>query len=92
MAVDLDVVEFHALAFQRVENKILHRPEGIFQERWRTQPVLIADHDEAEVRMAAQEAEGTDNTRTNFSFSRLSTCSSEGSWQIVPSRSISNTR
>lgn len=68
MAVYLDIIEFNPLAFQRVENEILHRPEGIFRKRWRTESVLIADHDEAEVRMGAQETEGTDNPRHEFQF------------------------
>ena len=61
MAVDEDIIELHAFAFQRIENKVVHRPEGVLREGSGTQAILVAHHHELVVREladGAQRAEG----------------------------------
>ena len=44
--VDQDVVKDDPFAFQGVQHQVLARPEGIFREGRRAQPVLVGDEDE----------------------------------------------
>ena len=55
MAVDFDVVERDAFAFEGLQDEVVDGPEGIFGERRCAQSVLVADHHKAEVKVLAYE-------------------------------------
>ena len=66
--VDENVVERYAFALQRIEDEVMHGPEGILGECVGTQSVLIADHHELVVGMLSQEYQVTYGARHEFQF------------------------
>ena len=57
MGVDEYLVEGDALVGKCLEDKVMGRPEGFFGKRFGAQPVLVGDHDKAEVCFFAEEGQ-----------------------------------
>ena len=68
VGVDKDIVKLHTLSFQRVENKVLYRPERVFRKSISTQSVLIADHYKLIICMLTQENEVRDGAWYELQF------------------------
>ena len=62
MRVDEDVVKHDAFAFERLEDEVVNRPEGIFGEGVCSEPVLVAHHDEFKVQFFADKSEITEHS------------------------------
>ena len=68
MGVYQDVVKLDTLAFQRIEDEVVDRPECILRESVGAQSVLVAHHNEKIVRMLAQKHEVADGPWYELEF------------------------
>ena len=68
MWIDEYLVKLHTLAFQRVEDEVVNRPESVLRETVGAQTVLVADHHKLVVSMLAQEGQAADSMGYEFQF------------------------
>ena len=55
--VDQHLVEGHPFVLETFQNQLVHRPEGLFRKRRRTQTVLVGDHDKVEIQVLADKVQ-----------------------------------
>ena len=68
MAVDLYIIESHALVLKSLQYEVVYRPEGRLRETLCAQAILVAHHNEAEVEMLANETKVAKHTLGKSQF------------------------
>jgi hypothetical protein len=68
MGIDQYFIEGDAFALERLQDKFVDWPEGVFWKRLCTQTVLIAHHDELEIGMLADEVQIAEHALGELQF------------------------
>ena len=66
--VDTDLIELDPLARQRLQDQVVRRPEGLLRKGIGSQPVLVGDHHQLQVRVLTDKIEAPDHLRDKLQF------------------------